>query len=155
MTRIKLNYFFSTFLFLLFFYAANAQENQPKPTSINDITQQQFDSLYHVLMTAKYPEYTDWKKGLPKRKRTIFLKHSIAGFLAGSLVGISLSTTGSAFCQTIDALVTPIIGPEPEACKPKVAKAILITGSLGVIIGITAGQIKSKKISRFRPVISY
>lgn len=152
---IKSNQCLLTFLFFFSFYGASAQESPQKSKIPNTITQQQFDSLYHALMTAKYPEYANWKKGLPKRKREIFLKYSITGFIAGSLVGASLSKTGSAFCQTIDAIVTPIIGPEPEACKPKIAKAILITGSLGLILGITAGQIKSKKISRFRPTISY
>lgn len=154
---IKSNQCLLTFLFFFSFsfYGASAQESPQKSKIQNTITQQQFDSLYHALMTEKYPTYANWKKGLPKRKRKIFLKYSIAGFIAGSLVGASLSKTGSAFCQTIDAIVTPIIGPEPEACKPKIAKAVLITGSLGLIIGITAGQIKSKKISRFHPTILY
>lgn len=152
-TMTKSNQFFLTFLFLVFFYGVNAQKNQQQSAVPNTITQQQFDSLYHALMTAKYPEYADWKKGLPKRKRKTLLKHSIAGFLVGSLLGTSLSTTGSAFCQTIEALVTPLIQQEPQACKPKIVKAILITGSIGLTIGITASQVKSKKISRFQPTI--
>lgn len=139
-------------LSFLYFQLASAQENNQK---LANISQQQFDSLYHAMMTEKYPEYADWKKGLPKRKRKVFLKHSITSFFVGSLLGISLSSTGSAFCQTIEVAISPLVAPEPQACKPKIAKAILITGSLGLLVGITSSSVKNKKISRFRPTISY
>lgn len=153
---IKSNQCLLTFIFFFFFHGANAQKSQQESTVPNTITQQQFDSLYHALMTAKYPEYADWKKGLPKRKRKIFLKHAIAGFLAGSLVGAALSQSGSAFCEAITIIPNNVLlEPDGQSCQPQFAKAMLISGGIGLILGITAGQIKSKKISRFRPTILY
>lgn len=152
---IKSNQFLFILLFLLTAHTANAQVSPQKSTTLNVITQQQFDSLYHALMTEKYPEYADWKKGLPKRKRKVFIKNSVIGFFAGALVGTSLSMTGATFCQTIEEITAPLIEPEPHACKPKIKKAILITGSLGLIIGITASEIENKKISKFSPTILY